>query len=296
MSAPKPETLKEAMDRLYATKWHHHRDGGKVTLSQATWALNDVCREIGIPMESPLWQKPLTERFTANEVTHAHIRKATQQWYKLGLSPATITKRLNLLGAMGVNVAGLRPPKDRRLKWWLTPEEKAKAMSALNPFPIIGRKREALLSREDADGLWSHIDWTVVTGLRVEETMALTHESFSQDLMTVNVPGTKTSTSQATLPLTEDAYLKGMALLEYRLKDYGALEAAWRKLREAMGWPQGATLKALRRNAARYLHVDRGMPLDMVRQYLRHEDINTTMEYLRLTGGYRLDEMRRYLR
>ena len=43
-----------------------------------------------------------------------------------------------------------------------------------------------------------------------------------------------------------------------------------------------ATLKALRRSAARYLTVG-GMPLDILRQYLRHNSVATTMGYLRLT-------------
>jgi hypothetical protein len=37
------------------------------------------------------------------------------------------------------------------------------------------------------------------------------------------------------------------------------------------------------------------MPLDVLRQYLRHENIKTTEEYLRLTGGYSEAEMRRWL-
>jgi hypothetical protein len=38
------------------------------------------------------------------------------------------------------------------------------------------------------------------------------------------------------------------------------------------------------------------MPLDMLRQYLRHESIWTTMGYLRLVGGYDKDEMRKFLK
>ncbi len=39
----------------------------------------------------------------------------------------------------------------------------------------------------------------------------------------------------------------------------------------------------------------KGMPLDMVRLYLRHGSMETTMGYLRLTGGYEEGEIRRYL-
>ncbi len=78
---------------------------------------------------------------------------------------------------------------------------------------------------------------------------------------------------------------------------YDHLLARWDALVLRMGWEgNGVTLKALRRSAARYLHVDCGMPLDMVRAYLRHEDIETTLGYLRLTGGYGTEEMRRFLK
>jgi len=55
-----------------------------------------------------------------------------------------------------------------------------------------------------------------------------------------------------------------------------------------------ATLKAMRRTAVRHLTVN-GMPTEMVRDYLRHSDIKTTMGYLHLVGGYSTEEQRRYL-
>lgn len=80
--------------------------------------------------------------------------------------------------------------------------------------------------------------------------------------------------------------------------DYEEMHMVWHEVRKHFGWQDDptATLKALRRSAARYLHVDCGMPLHMVQQYLRHESMDTTLEYLRLTGGYGTEEMRRFLK
>jgi integrase len=70
----------------------------------------------------------------------------------------------------------------------------------------------------------------------------------------------------------------------------------WATVRKQMGIEHpGATLKAFRRGAARQLTVG-GMPLDMLRQYLRHESVSTTMGYLRLVGGYDKNEMRKFLK
>lgn len=120
----------------------------------------------------------------------------------------------------------------------------------------------------------------------------------------VNVPGTKTEYAEATLPLSEEAtgvlqklepskhapseFIFPMAYLELR--------AEWQKCRrylELEGVPT-ATLKALRRSFARRAHL-KGMPIDVLRQYLRHNLLTTTQGYLHLVGGYNQDEMARYL-
>lgn len=47
-------------------------------------------------------------------------------------------------------------------------------------------------------------------------------------------------------------------------------------------------------HAARQLTTS-GMPTEMVRDYLRHSDITTTMGYLHLVGGHSVTEQRRWL-
>lgn len=274
-------TLAEALEHTYRTRWAHARDGGRCLYSQADQAVK------GLNALHFVYGRGTVPR--VNDIEPADVNAVTSQWYAQGLSPATITKRLNCLSAMGVSVSGMRPPKERNLKWWLRPEEETQAVVWLRRFPDGPNRMRSRLA--------DHIEWTTKTGLRVEETLRLTIKDFGPDFTTVTVPGTKTASSQATLPLGSIAQEAGERIMGWPTPTtYGDLEAAWRQLREAMGWPQAATLKALRRSAARYLHVDCGMPLDLVRAYLRHENINTTLSYLRLVGGYNVDEMRRYLR
>ena len=77
---------------------------------------------------------------------------------------------------------------------------------------------------------------------------------------------------------------------------YDHLHEAWDKARGLLGELDNrmATLKALRRGAARHLTAS-GMPTEMVRAFLRHSNIKTTMGYLDLVGGYNVNEMRRFL-
>lgn len=261
--------------RLDATA--RERRWSKSMCSQAQMAVNTLNR----------WGN----RFPAPQ---ALIRQAVASWYAAGLAPATITKRLVALACMGLPVEGIKRPKpDRKLKWWLRPEEEQAAISWLERSTVCHPK--CLLPYTSRQALKAHIMWTTRTGLRVEETLRLTDTDFSRDYSEVTVPGLKTYGSQATLPLGREASDIARALMVCHFTDYDRLEEAWSALRTAMGWPQGATLKALRRSAARYLHVDRGMPLALVMQYLRHADISTTMGYLRLTGGISTEEFRRYL-
>jgi integrase len=188
---------------------------------------------------------------------------------------------------MGVKVAGAPPRLPNQLKWWLTPRQQEAMRSMLGPD----------------EPLMQFADWTLLTGLRVEETLRLTRDSFNEDFTEVNVPGLKTVASQATLPLSSAATVVAVYVFKGRKRglmfhtvNYCQLRRKWATVRKQMGIENpGATLKAFRRGAARQLTVG-GMPLDMLRQYLRHESVRTTMGYLRLVGGYDKDEMRKFLK
>ena len=121
------------------------------------------------------------------------------------------------------------------------------------------------------------------------------------------MPGLKTSDAQATLALSDMASHVARSRFGATREcldpsfpffhiPYANLAREWDRVKREVGITHpGATLKALRRTAARNLSL-RGMPLDMIRQYLRHEDIQTTMGYLRLTGGYSTEEQRQWLK
>ena len=129
------------------------------------------------------------------------------------------------------------------------------------------------------------------------------YECFNDDFTEMHVPGLKTMAAQATLPLSSAATVVAVYIFRGRSRglmfhtvNYCQLRRKWATVRKQMGIENpGATLKAFRRGAARQLTVG-GMPLDMLRQYLRHESIRTTMGYLRLVGGYDKDEMRKFLK
>jgi integrase len=160
------------------------------------------------------------------------------------------------------------------------------------------------------------VELVSLTGLRVEEALRLkwgevtirirpTIDGKVVSRSEITIPGTKTKGAQATIAI---ALLP--ALLLRRMSEetsagpheavfpisYRSLERTWEYARLYLGVQENhmATLKALRRTAARHLTVN-GMPTEMVRAYLRHSNIQTTMGYLALVGGYSTEEQHRWL-
>lgn len=280
--------------KLASKKWEGTR--GKASQeSQLRQALNTLLEVLG----------PKATKMELEGITTAHIKQCIETWKMEGKAPSTINSRLSVLTILGVNtntcwVKDKLPPK-----WWLRPEEQERLITYLRahtvPFPT-------------APLLADYIEFISYTGLRVEEALRLTWRDVSVRVTEVDgvmrsqsemtVPGTKTKRSHATLALGVLPSLlltqrqKGAAgdqLLVFPIK-YDHLHEAWDKARAYLGEEdnQMATLKALRRTAARHLTVN-GMPTEMVRAYLRHSDIKTTMGYLHLVGGYNVNEQRRYL-
>lgn len=304
------ETLDQALGRIWQNEWQHKRSGPTLK-SQAEIAVYTIKRIV--TGSSGLHPREYVG-VTAQQVSSFHVQQATSDWYASGLSPATITKRLNCLSKLGVSIEGSKVHVPKQLKWHLSEANLEKLRIWLDdqysghiePDPRLFHNTRIISL---------FIFWTCRTGLRVEETLSLRRRDFSgldglPENVAVSVPGLKTAASQATLPLSSEAAECAIALFDRadyesdRPSDlmlpltYEELQPMWQACREFLGAADDptATLKALRRSAARYLHVDCGMPLDMVRQYLRHESINTTLEYLRLTGGYGTEEMRRFLK
>ena len=291
-------TLDEALRDAVAYRWagmpslkRNRSQGG-----MAVATLEQIIRKAGTaaPLPSRIAKHVYVGRTVrVDEVQRKDLRRAVRIWQGEGAEAATIIARLNCLSAMGVDVTGTRPTIPRKLKWWLNPEQEATVLAHL-------ADRYGQVWEDLAD----YIRWASATGLRVEESLELRWSDIHQrgDRTFMTVPGLKTHMAQATLPVSAEAaaiLAKRRPLGGTRVFDqsYHQMQRAWAQARLCLGLPNPyvATLKALRRTAARSLHSTKGMPLDMTRQYLRHENVETTMGYLRLTGGYTDEEFAKCL-
>lgn len=278
-------TLDQALDETIRDRWEGtrscgtHRSGSEIIIRDLT----------------ALHKGPNPMRIC--DVTPAMLQTVVRKQTVAGIAASTIIKRLNHLSVMGVNVQGTYPRAPKLLKWWLRPD-------------VHLVLSEWLKNHEDKHlrTLHWYLLWASQTGCRVEESLRLRRSDFAGDYLSVTVPGTKTKGSQATLPITKEAAEVVASIFgpvgtiispSTPLFDisYVDISEAWRKARTFIGADEHgrmATLKAVRRTAARRLHADLNMPLDKVRHYLRHSNVKTTMGYLQLTGGYSDEELRRY--
>lgn len=195
------------------------------------------------------------------------------------------------------------------LTWWLRPEMETKII-------------EWLRNNHEHD-LADYIEFVTHAGTRVEEALRLQRHHFDFTNNLITIPGTKTDLSYRTVPMFQTArdiawqrfgqggdniapmtYLFNLAAANPEAGDdpddvvkrnYKILRERWNKVRFAFGLMHinTATVKALRRTFARYAS-DKGMPTQLLQQYLGHDQIETTIGYLKLIGGYNLDVMRQY--
>jgi integrase len=273
--------------------------GKKSQESQLRQALSTVFEVLGVTETNPVPVVSFSD--ITSQVVGECVRRWRQQECK---SPSTINSRLSVLGVIGVKVDGSWVKNKLPPKWWLRPEVQNQLITYLwaDPPPFA-----------NAHLLADYIEFVSYTGLRVEEALRLTWRDVTLRVIKVDgilrsqsemtVPGTKTPRSHATLALGDMPALillkrKKMVGDESRVFPikYDHLHEAWDKARAFLGEQDNpmATLKALRRTAARHLTTS-GMPTEMVRDYLRHSDIKTTMGYLHLVGGYSVNEQRRFL-
>lgn len=246
------------------------------------------------------WLRDLQQLAMLHDITTDVLYEWQEHCIQAGNSPATIKAKMSMVSGLfdaarlhcGYSLPKPRipyPKVPRQLKWWLTPDYERKAI-------------EWCEAHGETD-LLDYLRWTIETGLRVEETLACEREHFinlTTERPELSVPGTKTADSQATIPLsTMAARIAGDRLASsprlFGKTSYKRLAMAWRACRKSLGISNPtATLKSLRRRFARDRSV-KGCPMPVLQQMLRHRDQRTTMEYLRLTGGYSSEEMRRWL-
>lgn len=289
-------TLAEALQVVSERRWKGMRSY-VTSMSQSRKALADLTLIVrpDLAAETPERRNELIRH---NEVKQEHVAEVVGQWRDANREATLVNRRLVCFSVLMLPVTGHYQRIPRKLKWWLKPDAEAL---------VIKR------AREDGEHLLAdYILWTTRTGLRVEENLRLTRSAFaitSNGRVLVTVPGLKTAQAEATLPLMPDAAevfrrrlgREGDAGDRLFPISYDNLAIKWRIYSVLAGGThaKGATLKALRRSAARHLHIGREgknpMPLDMVRTYLRHETLDTTLGYLRLTGGYDAAEFERYM-
>lgn len=286
-------TLADVLDEAVERRWKDQR-ALRSNLCQCYKALETLTDMMVRTDASHLDLKARLKVIRHEDLTPAMLRETAKRWRRSGLAPVTVNRRIVCLSVLGYEVKNLYARLPKTLKWWLKPDAEA----------ILLDKLESWKEHTMRD----YVIWATQTGMRVEESLRLTRADFSElpsGRVIVTAPGLKTSDAQATLPLSaeaEEVYHRRLGVEcepDARLFQisYGRLAEKWREARAVIGAARvpGATLKALRRVSARKLHASKGMPLDMVRTYLRHENIQTTMGYLRLTGGYGAEELERYL-
>lgn len=240
-----------------------------------------------------------------SDVGTAELDALVGKWRADGLSSATIkhylytTRRVFKLAAARAKASGVQKDRIPELpvvtlrrppRWWLTPD--------LYEM-VIGWCFEH-------DQLWlaDYVDWTINTGLRVQETLRCRRHHFTgltSERPLLTVPGTKTDNSETTLPISMEAARIAHARFEvgHVLFPIGEqrLRAIWNDCREALGLADipTATPRALRRTFAR-VATDGGMPAAVLQRYMRHSDIKTTKGYLELVGGWDSEDVRKYLK
>jgi hypothetical protein len=272
-----PLSLKQAIRDVATTRWQGQRNGRGTVLAMEAIAQ---------------WLEMRHGVTLVEAVTDAHVRAYIAHARNMGHGDATIARRLACLKlVLGRPIPSV--PAPRLPKWWLPP-------------PLHASVCEDLRRRGLGDPLADFIDWTCFTGLRLEETLRCERHLFTglgTPRPSLQVPGTKTQASLAPIPLMADA----AALAVRRLGPRGAptdrlFTASYRELWEGWGLVRTeyglgsvatATLKALRRTFAKYAR-DKGMPLDALRRYLRHADVETTLGYLDLIGDS-TEDLRQWL-
>jgi integrase len=282
-------TLEDALVAITEQRWRGRRceETSAAQARRAIASIRELLKTPGAEGEE--------QTIRVADVTPARVKHLVQQWSREGLSASTINCRIGFLSAAGLDTTGCRVRVKRISQWWLNADAQEKLLTALYGS---GLERDALLA--------DYIVWAVNSGCRVEESLRIERRHFALEggRVYLTVPGTKTAMAEATLPLNEKAaevYMRRLHRSDNpsaRLFPvaYKQLAANWREAAIVIGarGNRQATLKALRRSAARNLTVS-GLPTAMLQFYLRHENIKTTEGYLRLTGGYHAAELARFV-
>lgn len=231
-----------------------------------------------------------------SELSDSTARDLKTRWVKAGNKASTINSKVAAWRAVFKYVdtpEDFEVPHLERVKcdiqeqWWLHPDDEDTLVHWLSD------KRHFRFAEM--------VRMITHQGLRVGEANRLELRHLGTDSMTV--PGTKTTVSQASIPLFKhSAHLitwlkcnnrsngKCFAFSDQYLMD------TWNDCRDFLGVRhiKSSTMKSLRRTFA-YRAIQAGMPTAVLQQVMRHKSITTTEGYLRIVGGGLVEESRKYL-
>lgn len=230
------------------------------------------------------------------------------------LSPSTINSYLSVLKQINQYALRRNPPlatKELHIKflarpkveqWWLNDDD----------MKLVGAYCMGKVGAGDYtwESMWLLVQLIVYNGLRVEEAFRLEKRhllAMWTNSPSINVPGTKTYSSLATIPMFKDTEAAiedfkdrcGLTIPEGPLLVglyYENARLMWNEIREYLGVSHlpTSTLRALRRTFA-YRANRAGMPTRTLQKVLRHGSIQTTERYLTLVGADEAEQARNYL-
>lgn len=284
--------LRRAADYAFHVKWSRGRNAKTYAL-----AIGYLCRwfeEEGITHLDEITKPVLLALF--DDLRERGNKETTIAWKRAvltGITAEAFEADPPLSSRRALPRVEIR--KETTPKWWLTPETKDVLVDYLEE-----RATPASLLLAD------YVEFVCLTGLRVEEALRLKRSDFRDlgtDRPVMFVPGTKTRSAAASLPLSGAA----AAIVRRRLgadgavlfaTNYEALAHAWNTYAKPVVDPNGehptATLKALRRTFGWYATKNK-MPTAILQKFYRHAHIATTVGYLNLIGSTDVETLREYL-
>ena len=172
--------------------------------------------------------------------------------------------------------AGIKKYKEEERDRWVTPEELPRLAQAIDQHPNVYVRA----------ALWLYL----LTGLRKAELLSAKWEDVDWSRATLRLPRTKAGKAQ-TISLNQVAVAILQAVPRQEGNEYllcGAkpgrplvnIDKPWRAIRKAAGLPD-LRLHDLRRSTGSWL-TQAGVDLNLIKDALRHANINTTLTYSRL--------------
>lgn len=259
-------TLRDALDDTYRTHWTDCKASKFFRSVSGT-----VAAELG--------------HLTVGEVTYAVLRTQAERWRAAGLKPATVNRRLAVIGKA------------------LNEAVKAGRLPAVPPMPrqreanrkdrYLSEDEEARLLTGDLTGAWVLEDLRTLrllvvflldTGARLGEALKLTRADLRREpgQWTVVFLDTKNGKDRR-VPLTKRALAAALHLLDgdWMPRSTDWCQHRFARLRREVGVSDDVTLHTLRHTCASRL-VQAGTDLYAVAKWLGHSSITVTERYAHL--------------